>query len=106
MSRSRSSQRRKVEQARAIVDQALGDVSQRDGPRMASKYMPITKPTKPVQPKSEPIGVLTLRESAVRLGLSTDEMEALVKQGSVKTLMAGWTVFVPSNEIEKLRRAH
>jgi hypothetical protein len=101
--RSKSGQRRKVQQARAIVAQALGDAARRDGPQMTAAYVPITKPPEPTQPKSDGIGVLTLREAATRLGITTSELEAMVKRGTVKSPLAGWTVVVPSREVEQLR---
>jgi hypothetical protein len=38
-----------------------------------------------------------------RLGISTGEMEAMVRRGTVRSLMAGWTVVVPAIEVERLR---
>jgi excisionase family DNA binding protein len=99
--RSTSSQRRKVEEARAVVAQALGDSVRRDAPRVA-KFVPTTEPPQHVQGRSEAIAVLTMREVATRLGISTDEMEAMVKRGAVKSLMAGWTVLVPTSEVVRL----
>jgi argonaute-like protein implicated in RNA metabolism and viral defense len=102
--RSQSNQHRKVEQARAVVAQALGDAARRDGPQAAATYVPITKPPEPDQLKNEAIGVLTLREAATRLGISTGEMEGMVKRGAVKSVMTGWTMFVPTRQIERLAR--
>jgi excisionase family DNA binding protein len=45
--------------------------------------------------------VLTLREAALRLGITTDEVEAMLRRGAVPSLMAGWTVVVPTREVEK-----
>jgi hypothetical protein len=45
MTRSRSGQHRKVEQARAVVAQALGDAARRDAPQ-AMKFAPTTNPPK------------------------------------------------------------
>lgn len=39
----------------------------------------------------------------MRLEISTGEMKALVKRGTVKSLMAGWTVVVPTIEVDKFR---
>ncbi len=42
-------------------------------------------------------------EAALRLGISTGEMEAMVKRGTVRSLIAGWTVVVPTSEVDKFR---
>jgi argonaute-like protein implicated in RNA metabolism and viral defense len=102
MRRSTSGQRHKVEQARAVVAQALGDAARRDGPQVAAIYVPFTKPPEPTKSKNEAIGVVTLREAATRLGISTDELERMVAVGKVKTLMAGWTMVVPVSEVGRL----
>jgi excisionase family DNA binding protein len=102
MTRSRSGQHRKVKEARAVVDQALGDASRRDAPQVVAKYTPMTRPTEPVQTRSEAIAVLTVKEAAVRLGISTSEIEALVARGAVKSVVAGWTPMLPTGELEKL----
>ena len=101
--RSQLNQHSKVERARAVVAQALGDAERRDGPE-ATKFVPTTEPPEPTQPKSEAIGVLTVREAATRLGISTSEMEAMVMRGTVKSVVAGWTTMVPMSEVERLRR--
>jgi hypothetical protein len=100
---SRSGQRRKVEEAKRVVQLALGDAARRDQPQVA-KYVPTAKAPEPAQPKSEAIDVLTLREAATRLGISTSEMEAMVKRGTVKSVVAGWTTMVLASEVERLRR--
>jgi hypothetical protein len=102
MLRSRSGQRRKVEEARRVVQLALGDAVRRDAPE-ATKFVPTTKPLEPPQPKSEAIGILTLREAALRLVISTSEMEAMVERGTVKSVVAGWTRMVVASEVERLR---
>jgi hypothetical protein len=102
MTRSRSDQRRKVEEARRVVQQALGDAARSDAPQ-TTKFVPTTKAPEPPQPRSEAIGVLTLREAATRLGITTSEMEAMVERGTVKSLMVRWTVVVPTSEAERLR---
>ena len=84
-----------------MVRQALGDAARRDEPQVA-KFVPTTKALEPPQPKGEAIGVLTFREAATRLGISTDEVEAMVASGKVMSLMAGWTVMIPSTEIKRL----
>jgi excisionase family DNA binding protein len=84
------------------VAQALGDAARRDGPQVAATYVPITNLPEPTQSKSEVIAVLTLKEAALRLGISTSEVEAMVASGKVRSLMAGWPVMIPSTEIERL----
>jgi hypothetical protein len=59
MRRSTSGQRRKVEQARAVVAQALGDAARRDEPQ-AAKFVPTAKTTEPIQIKDESVLVLTM----------------------------------------------
>jgi hypothetical protein len=56
-----------------------------------------------VPSKGESVLVLTMQEAATRLGITTDEMEAMVKRGTVKSLVAGWTTMVPTSEVERLR---
>jgi hypothetical protein len=99
---SRSNQHNKVERARAVVAQALGDAVRRDAPQ-AAKFMPTIKLQEHVQVRSEAIAVLTLKEAALRLGITTGELEAMVERGTVKSVVAGWTVVVPSSEVERLR---
>src|SRR5207249_2923937 len=94
MRHSTSGQRRKVGEARRVVQQALGDAARRDGLEKSTKFVPLAKPPEPVQRKDESIGVLTIHEAATRLGISTDEMEAMVKRGTVKSVVAGWTTMV------------
>jgi hypothetical protein len=98
MRRSKSGQRQKVEQSRAIVAQALGDAARRDGPQVA-KFVPTAKAAEPTQPMNEAIGVLTLREAATRLEISTGEMEAMVRRGEVRAVEAGWTVMVLTADV-------
>jgi excisionase family DNA binding protein len=103
MRRSRSGQRDKVLRARAIVDEALGGAARRDAPQ-ATRFVPPTNQPEQVQARSEAIAVLTMQEAATRLGIGRGEVEAMVKRGTVKALMAGWTVVVPTSEVERLRR--
>ena len=102
MTRGKSGQRQIVEQARAVVAQALGDAARRDGPEVM-KFEPTAEPAEPIQVKDESVLVLTIHEAATRLGISTSEMEAMVKRGTVKSAVAGWTVVVPTSEVERLR---
>ncbi len=102
MRRSRSNQHEKVEHARAVIDQPLGDAVRRGVPP-AAKYVLTPKRTEPVHVKSEAIAALTLKEAAVRVGMSTSEMEAMVARGAVNSLTAGWARVVPTSEVERLR---
>lgn len=101
MTRSRSTQHRKVEEARRVVSEALGDRARLDGSTGAAMYVPIVRPD-PEPPKSEAIPVLLVSEAATELGISTDELERMVAAGKVKTLTAGWTVVVPASEVKRL----
>jgi len=91
MRRSTSGQRRKVEEARAVVQQALGDKARKDAPQV---------PTEPVQVKDL---VLTIGEVAVRLDISRAEVERMIAAGKMRALKAGWTVVVRSNEVERIQ---
>jgi len=51
--------------------------------------VPATGRALPDKVKSEAIYVLTIKEAATRLGISASEMEAMVKRGTVKSLVAG-----------------
>ncbi len=105
MRRSRSGKRDKVQRARAIVNEALGETARRDGPHTTSSYLPVTKPAEPVSVKSGAIGVLTVGEVATRLNMSRTEVERLIERGAVKSLLAGWTTVIPTSEVERLTRA-
>ncbi len=39
---------------------------------------------------------MSCREAATRLGISTDEIEAMVERSGLKSVMAGWTRMVPT----------
>jgi hypothetical protein len=101
---SRSGQRRKVAEAKRVVQLALGDAARRDAPQ-ATKFVPTTDPPKHVQVRSEAIAVLTMQEAATRLGISEGEVEPMVKRGTVKSVVAGWTIMVPTSELLRLRSA-
>jgi hypothetical protein len=49
--------------------------------------------------------VLTIHDAATRLGITTDEIEAMVNRGTVKPVVAGWTTMVPTSEVERLKSA-
>jgi excisionase family DNA binding protein len=46
--------------------------------------------------------VLTIGEAAVRLGMSRDELEAMIERGVVKALPTGFTSMIPTAEVEQL----
>lgn|SRR5487761_706570 len=104
MPRSKSGQRNKVEQARAVVAQALGDTARRQAPQ-ATKFVPTSNPPEHLQARSEAIAVLTLQEAATRLGISRVEIEAMVRRGTVRSVVAGWTPMVPTSEVARLHAA-
>jgi len=66
-------------------------------------HVPTTTAPLPAQPRSEAIRVLTLKEAATRLGISTSDMEAMVRRGAVKSVVAGWTTMVLASEVERHR---
>ncbi len=103
MRRSRSGQREKVQQARGVVDEALGDAARRDVPEARPHYMPVTRPAEPVQVRSEAIGVLTIGEAATRLDISRAEVERMIASGRMRSLVAGFTTVVPTSEVERLQ---
>jgi hypothetical protein len=99
----------RVLEARRQARQALGQDPEQvdlfDAPpqkKSSLPYVPATPPT-PL-PRSEAIGVLTLGEAAVRLGLTRAELEAMIAAGKVETLPGEFTRFVPSAEVDRLTR--
>lgn len=101
--RSTSRQRHKVEQARAVVAQALGDAARRDTPQGTTKYVPVTKPTEPIEVKDESVLVLTIGEVATRLDISRAEVERIIASGRMTSLGAGFTVVVPTSEVQRFK---
>ena len=51
---------------------------------------------------SEAVGVLTLGEAAVRLGVSRSQLEAMIAAGKIEALPTGFTQTIPSREVERL----
>jgi excisionase family DNA binding protein len=49
--------------------------------------------------------VLTIGEVAARRDISRAEVERMIAGGRMRSLMAGWTVVVPTSEVERLRSA-
>lgn len=81
--------------------EALGDAERRDQP--TNTYVP-TKPPERVPVKSEAVYVLTKGEAAARLGITTGEVERMIRAGKLTGLKAGWTEVVPSSQVEALIR--
>jgi hypothetical protein len=52
---------------------------------------------------SESIGVLSLGEAAARLSMSRTQLEALIDAGKVEALPTGYTVMVPTREVDWLQ---
>jgi excisionase family DNA binding protein len=100
--RNSSSQRRKVEEARRVVAEALGDQLRRDTPQGAAKFVPMAK-AEPVEAKSETICVLSLGEVAARLNISRTELERMIAVGKLRALETGYSLMVPSDEVERSR---
>ena len=98
----RSSQREKVRRALEIARKALGDAAKPNQPQ-ATKYVGDTRP-EPVHRSTESIGVWTLGEVAVKLQITRAEVERMIAAGRLTGLRAGWTVMVPSVEVERLLR--
>lgn len=98
--RSTSGQRRKVEEARRIARKALGNNTRVDQP---SRYVPSVQETKPAAARNESVGVLTIGEVAARWGIARSEVERMIAAGKLRALPTGYTVTVPSSEVERFR---
>jgi excisionase family DNA binding protein len=97
-----SSQGEKVRRAREIARAALGDQARLDQPH-AAKYVPRAEPPQPEPRPSEAIYVLTKGEAAARLGITTTEVERMIAAGKLRGLETGWTVMVPSDDLQRVR---
>jgi excisionase family DNA binding protein len=100
--------RERVEAARRQAALALGrDPDQRD---------PLIEPPKsgaPSTPKiaegvsppatSRGIGVLSIGEAAARLGMSRNQLEAMIDRGAVEALPTGYTRMIPTAEVERMQ---
>ena len=104
MRRSKSGQQRKVEEAKRVVQRALGDAGRGDHPR-GEKYVPMAR-AEPVQARDESVLVLSLAEVAARMGISRGEVERMIAAETMWALPTGNTVMVPSAEVERLRPSH
>lgn len=87
MRRGTSGQRRKVAEAKRVVQLALGDAVRGDHPQV-TKSVPSAQ-AEPVQPKDESVRVLSLGEVAARLGISRDEVERMVEAGKMRAADGG-----------------
>ena len=84
-----------------MVQQALGDTARRDQLEVCT-FEATAKPGETVEVPMKAISVLTVSEAANQLGISTGEMEAMVKRETVKSVLVGWTAMVPTSEVERL----
>src|SRR6266568_6204735 len=101
--------RERVEAARRQAALALGrDPDQRDAfiepPKSSTPLPPNTSVSSSPPAVSRGIGVLSIGEAAVRLGMSRSELEALIDRGAVETLPTGYTRMIPTAEVERLVR--
>jgi excisionase family DNA binding protein len=101
---SRSGQHLKVRQAREIARAALGDQARLDAPTGSQKYVGESLASIPQSRPSESIGVWTLGEAAAKLQISKPEVERMIAAGKLRALPTGFTVTVPSVEVEELIR--
>ena len=98
----------RVEAARRQARSELGD-GVRPGP--AYGRSPRRSGTRPVEPKPVPtrgsagtVAVLTLGETAARLGLSRSELERMIAARKIETLTAGFARMIPIAEVERLAK--
>jgi excisionase family DNA binding protein len=49
--------------------------------------------------------VLSVGEAATRLGISRDELEAMIAAGKIEALPTGYTKMIPTREVERARDA-
>jgi len=103
MRRARSGQRRKVEEARRVVQQALGDTPRPEPLPLSAKYVPTARPMETVQVKSQAVLVLTIGEVAARLDISRADVQRMIASGKMRGLETGWTVIVPTSEVHRFR---
>jgi hypothetical protein len=88
MTRSKSAQHRKVEEAKRVVQRALGEAARRGSPQV-EKYVPMTKLPEPAQVRDESIGEVTIGEVAARLDISRAEVERVIATGKIGALWRG-----------------
>jgi excisionase family DNA binding protein len=99
--RTNSAQRRKVEDAKRLVQLALGDAVRPDHPR-GQKFVPMAK-AEPVEVRSEAVYVLSLGEVAALLNISRAEVQRMTATGRMKSLLVGGlSVMVTTIEVERV----
>jgi excisionase family DNA binding protein len=99
--------------ARRQADQALGrrpdtgdpftGPPKRKIPQKSSLHAP--KPAAPLHPSERSEVVLMLGQAAARLGISRDELEAMIDAGKIEALPTGYTRTIPIREVERLSRS-
>jgi excisionase family DNA binding protein len=102
----------RVVEARQRARKALGQDPTKihlfDSPpkKKLTAYVPLSR--QPAEPRrDESIGVLTLGEAAVRLGLSREDLDRMIGGGLIKALPTGYTRTIPTREVERLqKRSH
>lgn len=99
----------KVIDARRLSREALGWTTEQPGlfdrpPKPRSRTSPPPFPAEPPQ-RSEAIGVLTLGETAARLGVTRKELEAMIASGTIASFETGFTRTIPSAEIDRILAA-
>ncbi len=70
-----------------------------------------TRPRSPLPPPPGPtwvpagpgVGVLSLGEAAMRLGMSRAQLERMIDAGTVQALPIGFTRMIPTREAERLQ---
>src|SRR5947209_584207 len=89
-------------QARAALgrDDTPGLFDGKPKPKAATRYV---EPEAPLQHRpSEAVGVLTLGEAAVRLGVTRLQLEAMIEAGKIEAPPTGYTRMIPTSEVERL----
>jgi excisionase family DNA binding protein len=102
--------RERVDAARRQAALALGrDPDQRDlfvnPPKSSTPAPPVPSADAPLTVENRAIGVLSLGEAAVRLGLSRPQLEAMIDRGLIEALPTGYTRMIPTTEVERLEAA-
>jgi excisionase family DNA binding protein len=65
---------------------------------------PYVEQRAPLQERpSEAVGVLTLGEACVRLGVTRAQLEAMIAAGKIEALPTGYTRTIPTREVERLK---
>lgn len=98
----------RVEAARRQARAALG----RD-PSDGDLFTAPPKPRSPLPPPPGPtwvpagpgVRVLTVGETATRLGISRAQLDAMIAHGAVETLPIEFGCVVPTREVERLQRS-